>query len=100
MKHFFNLSQTYSEVTPESAEHGDFSDTGYELAQDDYNIKDILQLIRDQGNEELSICGDTLRIYGWYSTQDYQTMTEKQLCLHIKGNARNLNRLKKIIEGV
>ena len=98
MKHFFKISQTFTEVTPESAEYGDFSDGGYEMEeQDDYTVKDILRLVRAQGCEEISAHGNTLTIYGFWSTECYQTATEKQLCVHIKGTERNLVRLKNII---
>lgn len=98
-RHFFTVGQTYSEITPESAEHGDFSDTGWEREKtNDWTIEDILRALRDQGCEEISSHGSELTIYGWYSTECYKTGTEKQLCLHVSGAPKNIARLMKILK--
>jgi hypothetical protein len=99
MKPLFLVGQTYSEVTPESAEQGDFSDTGWEQeTSPDWKLADILRAIRDQGAEEIQAHGDSLTIYGWTSTVCYKTATEKQLCLHIEAKPQVIKRLKKLIE--
>ena len=98
MKKLFLVGQTYSEVTPESAEHGDFSDSGWEQEKsNDWTLRDILRAVRDQGAESIQAHNDSLTIYGWFSTECYQTGTEKQLCLHITAKPHNIKRIEKII---
>lgn len=99
MKPLFNVAQTYSEWTPESAEHGDFSDTGFEQEYStDWKLKDILRAIEDQGVDHIQDDGCTLSIYGWSYTSCYRTGTERELCLHIEASPRIINRLKKLIK--
>lgn len=98
-RHFFTVGQTYSEITPESASRGDFSDTGWEREKtNDWTIEDIIRALRDQGCEEISPHGSSVSIYGGYSTECYRTGTEKQLCLHISGAPKNISRLLKILK--
>lgn len=98
MRKLFLVGQTYSEVTPESAEHGDFSDSGWEREKStDWTLRDILRAVRDQGAESVQACANTLTIYGSFSTECYKTGTEKQLCLHITAKPQIIKRLEKII---
>lgn len=98
-KYFFTVGQTYTEVTPESASDGDFSDAGWEVEKtNDWTIDDILRALNDQGVEHIESGTLSISIYGWTSTICYRTATDKQLCLHIDGTERNIARLNKIIK--
>jgi hypothetical protein len=44
-----SISKTYEIITPESAEHGDFEETGFEFEHEQYSFKDLCDLIMDEG---------------------------------------------------
>ena len=83
------LNVTYNTITPESAEIGDFEDTGFEergLKFDD--LHEMVDYILDEGAIEPSSSGR----YGrgdWFSTEyyveDYGTGEERQLNFHPEG---------------
>lgn len=99
MKYFFEVGQSYTEVTPESCEQGDVSDSGWEVEKsNEWTLRDILRELEKQGIEHVSVNKNSLDVYGWFSTICYETGTEKQLCLHIDGNERNIKRILKLIE--
>jgi hypothetical protein len=78
----FKVSKTYNEVTPESAEHGDFSDTGYVFQDVIYTLSELKQLIKSEGFRRES------RGTSWLSCDlgitCYQTHTETEENLHIE----------------
>lgn len=98
MKTLFKVSQTYSTVTPESCEVGDFEDSGFEYQDYDMSLRDVLREIKDNGTESIELLNNELRIYGFTYTIDYKTGEDKTTCLHICGKPSHLKRLKNIIE--
>lgn len=91
---------TYSQTTPESAELGDYSDTGWldqngqSMELDNYDIADGLTVaakavryIKAQGAVFASSSHFHLGV--WYSTQsetiDYPTGTQEERSFHLKG---------------
>ena len=101
------FSFTYSTVTPESAEAGDFEDTGYYVDGWEYSIRedesraDILANPQDYAKvwkpgtmRDILTEAENLGIYAnegsdWYYSGfqicDYRTGIEKEHCLHVKG---------------
>ena len=98
---------TYETVTPESAEHGDFEDCGFEdesgvvIRENDGDTTDqdgaerrltvvelAVNFLRDKGVTEPS-CSPTWSRGTWYSTEpqieDYSTAEEKSYSYHPKG---------------
>lgn len=77
----FKVSQTFSDVTPESAKQGDFSDTGFEFQDVEYTLRELIDYIKSNGFYRE---GGT----GWLTqgnhTSDYSTGTETTIDLHIK----------------
>ena len=100
----FKASTTYSETTPESAEHGEFSDTGF--IEEDIIFDDLRELIEYMQKHGFNVqCSQSLPItsqHAWFSTQwftnDYSTGTDRQESIHIKTSAENLNRIAKLID--
>lgn len=115
------VSETYSEITPESAEHGDFSDTGYEYGYDAknkyrqaYSLKELIKSFVDRGDytnaENFQPGQASQSLYAGYNTSDYRTGTERENALHVtpmgrrntkafKRASRHLNRaLKKYLK--
>ena len=93
-----SISVNYSRVTPESAEEGDFSETGHletvPIALDEYD--------RDEGLTEVDLVVKVLKNEGaaypsstafhrgiWYTTEsqviDYGTAEEEERSFHLKG---------------
>lgn len=104
MKCNYLVSRTYSEVTPESAKEGDFSDSGFVYEDSEYDLGDLLRELRDCS--ELSVSPAKYADSGtWASTDyyvdDYSTMTERQESVHIRhitGRPLSARRIKRIFE--
>jgi hypothetical protein len=79
----------YSEITPESAEVGDHSDTGFEVERRPYERGDLRSLGRHEGIHEPSCYPfQPYRGVWWasgYQVIDYGTGTERELTLHLDG---------------
>ncbi len=98
MKPLFTVSITYSEVTPESASIGDFSDTGF-LREDETNwrLKDIIKEVENQGVEYIQDNHNSLSVYGGFSIRDYYNGIEREECIHIDASPRNIKRILSIL---
>ena len=78
------IHRTYSEITPESAEAGDFSDTG-SLGTQDVTFRELVHLMRREFRNPSCVpsSGDT---WEWLSTgyfmEDYRTCTEREEGIH------------------
>lgn len=73
------ISRCYSEVTPESAERGDFSDRGFVYQCEPFTFSELVREMRDGG-----FCreGGTEWLCTGYHTEDYRTGTEREETLH------------------
>jgi hypothetical protein len=91
------ITTTYQTVTPESAEHGDFADCGFEDEdgypcvpedEDETVVSMAVSFLTDKGVMEPS-CWPTWGIGTWYSTEpqieDYSTAEEISYSFHLKG---------------
>lgn len=77
----YNVGITYDIVTPESAEEGDFAESGWELEPEDMSAEDIIRYMQDLGVYENNGDGS------WYtagSVQDYSTGEEISYAVHVK----------------
>lgn len=77
----FIVSETYQEVTPESAEYGDFSDTGFVFQDETYSLRELIDYIKRNGYTRESKGTDWLTLGPW--TECYRTGTERSTNLHI-----------------
>jgi len=87
-------SITYSTITPESCEIGDFEDTGFEIEPTTDDLDSIISTAQDLG-----IFQD---VGNWfeseYQTEDYTTNEQKQYSLHFYDiTDASYNRIKKIL---
>lgn len=84
---------TFSEVTPESAENGELSDSGFMWQDNECSFRDLIRLMRDHTNS--SCHPATGGTHEWYTSEmgaiDYRTGTERETSLHYsqKNPARN-----------
>lgn len=97
-KSLFKVSKTYSKVTPESCELGDYSETGFEWEETSYNLQDLLHEVRDIGIASISHYDGHCTVYGYDFTSNYKTGESCQYALHIDCSERVLKRLLKILE--
>lgn len=73
------VSRCYSECTPESAENGDTSDSGFVYECEPRTFGELVREIESDGFAQEG-CTDWLCT--GYSTQDYRTGTEREETLH------------------
>lgn len=74
----FLVSKTYSQVTPESAEFGEFSDSGYVWQNIPYTFRELVELFSHEWHFNEGVISN-----GW-NIIDYVTMTEEEEQLHVK----------------
>lgn len=89
----------YAETTPESAEHGENSDSG--VHEDEWScdtFDDVISMVKMFGEESWSSSPHNKGQHDWlmssWSVQDYATMTERQTTIHAL-NDRSLKYLEK-----
>ena len=78
------INRTYSEVTPESSEDGEFSDSGFIAENEECTFRELVAYMREHSESSCSpACGAT---YEWYSSgfdiEDYVTGAERQTSIH------------------
>ena len=95
----FYISISYSEITPESAQLSDFSETGFDNYGYFGTLRDALKAIEDNGWEDIQNNGTALTVYGNFYTSDYSTGTDRQECIHVTGPKRAVERLFKLLQG-
>jgi hypothetical protein len=96
----FIVSKTYSEVTPESAAEGDFSDTGFIFEPTIGNdLEGTLSYIQELGFLDYSEFNKTSAVfYGEFHIEDYVTGTEVQYAIHIEASEIAMRVLKHAYE--
>lgn len=98
MNNFIIINRTYSEVTPESSEEGDFSDNGFISEAEEVSFSELVSLMREHRQPSNSRNND---INTWYSTgfytSDYSTATEREECIHFsRNNTKNAEKYWKL----
>jgi len=93
------ISRTYAEVTPESSEHGDFSDHGFITEYEVISFRELVSLMRVHQRPSQSPNDGNTNV--WYSSgfgiEDYQTLTEREESIHYhKDNAPNVAKYWKL----
>lgn len=92
MNNYILINRTFCEVTPESAEQGDFSEHGFIEEGQEVSFSELVSLMREHNDPSNSPTdGD---INTWFSTypftSDYQTGTERTESIHFsKDNTDN-----------
>lgn len=84
MNNFILISRTYAEVTPESAENSDFSETGFISEKEEVSFSQLVDLMREHCQPSCSPNDGSPQT--WYSsgfyTSDYSTGTEREESIH------------------
>lgn len=97
MSKYFTLSQTYSDITPESAEIGDFDDSDFEIEKNnDYSLSEAFKLIQNQGAEYIELQNNRFFVTSGYFTICYLEGRERQLTIFLE--FKNKKHAKKIFE--
>lgn len=78
------ISRTYSEVTPESAKDGDFSETGFVYENTEFTFRELVRELLDCCQISASHPGDCANVWAstGFSTSDYSTGTEREESVH------------------
>lgn len=85
------ISRTYSETTPESAEDGDFSDTGFIYEAHEFTFRELVRELRDcySLSESPSRGGRDVWASTNWETSDYSTGTEREESVHFHRDNRD-----------
>lgn len=80
------VSRTYTETTEESAEYGDFSDTGFVWEKCELTFRELVHIMTRGGFTNSSRYPADGGIYEWYSTDseisDYEDGTYREESIH------------------
>ena len=104
----FTVAVTYNVVTPESAEVGDFEETGYEVEPESADLLDIADYVDKYGPFDESSSYPSQPGDWWINTssdQNFETGAETQYEIHVDYNdgsdldQRDFNLISKIVSG-
>ncbi len=88
MTNYILINRTYAETIPESAEIGDFSDTGLIEQDQQVTFKELVELMRDYYNASQSPHNGSTDV--WFSTSwnvtNYRTGTSREVSMHYSQN--------------
>ena len=77
----FKVNKTYTEVTPESAEHGDYDETGLVWEGEEFTFRELVEELGGPNHWQLSEGADWLTT-GIY-TVCYRNLREREESLHV-----------------
>ena len=87
------IHKTFCEITPESAENGDFSDSGYHWENEPVTFKELIEIIECHKNSSCYPVEPS--VYTWFSNdfeiECYETMTERQDSIHYSDDNSSRN---------
>ena len=90
----FNVSVTYDVVSPESAEVGDFEETGFEREPEDMTLRDTISLIRNYAPfDSPQVRGTSLTLYQADGDTNYRTGEVTRYAVHVEASTHNITRL-------
>lgn len=92
----FSISKTYQTITPESAEDGDFADSGFEFENVEYTFRELVGEMREYletSSYPLSNGENDFWVSSGFETTDYATGEETSYSLHF--DRSNPERLRK-----
>lgn len=81
---------TYQTVTPESAEHGDFADSGFESESEFYTFRELVEALRNRFSDYSESPGSySARTWASeYGEPDYRTGNETTRSIHLKDKSK------------
>lgn len=84
MNNYILISKTFAEISPESAQDGDFSKTGFISTKEKVSFSELVRLLREFPHPSCSPNDGS--IHTWYSsgfyTSDYSKGIEREECIH------------------
>ena len=95
----FNVSRTYDVVTPESAERGDFTESGFVFEKTAMTLKQVFSELRSLGYfENLQDTCNSQSLYSADADIDYRDGSETREALHIDASPRVMRRLTRLLK--
>lgn len=78
------ISKTYTQITPESAEMGAHSDSGFLFQDEPHTFRELVRLMRmhTQCSDYPARTDGMAWFSSGYSVQDYRTGTEQETSIH------------------
>ena len=98
----YTVSRTYSEITPESCEDGDFSDHEFVYEDEPMTLKEVIIELENSNMSDTSCYPATETNHFWFSNEFVnicdRTNTKRQESLHIECSDKNWKRLIRILK--
>jgi hypothetical protein len=85
----FTYSITYQIVSPESAENGDFEETGFKVKDENGTLAEIAEICEKEGISEIEGAAWLYSIDPEHNIDFFEKGHEKTYSLHIKGQGYN-----------
>jgi len=84
MNNYILISKTFAEITPESCEDGDFSNTGFISECEQVSFSELVDILKENKNPSSSPNNGDINV--WYSsgyyTKCYRTATDRETSIH------------------
>jgi len=94
----YKVSKTYDVVTPESAEQGDFSESGFVYEEKSVDLTELLEEIKELGYyENYHPKQKHQSLYGEPDT-DLYTGADTTYALHVRGSKEAMSALDAVLE--
>lgn len=99
MNNFIIISKTFADTTPESAEHGDYSDRGFIDECMQVTFSELVELMKEHNQPSMSPNDGNVNV--WYScspyTTDYSKGIERETSIHFhRSNTPNASKYWKL----
>ena len=91
------VSITYDVTTPESAEQGDFAETGFEREPAPMTLRETVQALDNYGGIYVQTHPHGLASYAEDGVENYRTGENTRYAVHVKGSTRAMFILEKIL---
>jgi hypothetical protein len=85
------ISRTYATISPESAEHGEYEETGFLAEREEVTLRELVELLRGGRPSSSPSCGTPNEWVEYSHDTDYRTSTETIECVHLCREQVNAN---------
>jgi hypothetical protein len=96
----FRLSVTFDVVTEESAAHGDYADSGFEVEPHAASLSCVIDTLKEYYCFENYHKCDHVSLYCSNSTEDYRTGDSTYYAVHIDGSSRAMKHFHSMIQSM
>lgn len=95
----FVVSKTYDVTTPESAEVGDYEDSGFDFEPEPMTLREVVYEVKKLGAiDSAEAYGGNMSLYESDGDVNYRTGAETRHALHVRAPENALRRLKEVLK--